>query len=186
MIRVRLFLTLCTLFYTTACASLPPAANPPGIGPYHSISARLLVIEPKRRWQVMLDWQANQTQGHARLVHAASGNIVELRWKNNHIRLRDNHTPAWRDVNMQQLAEHGIVISPHTLAVFLTGNIPSGFHETAPNTWENRNHGAFIRVIWKNESKRLVLSDIHHGRRATLIILKSNPPTPASDGKAHD
>ena len=184
MIRARLFLALCTFTFATACASIPPAANAPGIGPYYSMSARLLVIEPERRWQVMLDWQATQTRGHARLVHAASGNIVELRWQKDYIQMRNNHAPDWRHVNMQQLAEHGIVISPFTLGIFLTGKIPPGFHKTGPNIWESHKNGSLIRVAWKNESKRLMLSDIRHGRRATLIILKTNPPASATDKKS--
>jgi len=144
------------------------------------------VIEPKRRWQVMLDWQANQTTGHARLVHAASGNIVELRWKKDYIQLRDNHAPDWRRVNMQQLAKHGIVISPHTLSLFLNGKIPPGFHKTSLNNWENRQNGSLIRVTWQHDIKRLTLSDIRHGRRATLMILNTDPPMTATDKKTHD
>ncbi|MDX8392629.1 MAG: hypothetical protein R8K53_08720, partial [Mariprofundaceae bacterium] len=150
------------------------------IGPYHNISARLLVIEPKRRWQVMLDWQAQQTHGRARLVHAASGNIVELRWRKDDIRLRDNRSPNWRKINMQQLAEHGIVISPYTLSRFLAGQIPSGFHRKNAITWESKRDDALIRVVWHADGRRLIISDIRHGRRATLLITDTNLSQPGS------
>jgi len=187
-IRARCFFAFSTfiLLFVTACASLPSPADAPGIGPYHAISARLLVIEPKRRWQVVLDWQATQTQGHARLVHAASGNIVELRWQKDNIQLRDNHAPAWRRVNMQQLGKRGIVVSPYTLSLFLAGKIPPGFHKSGLNRWENRQKGTLIRVTWHNDSRRLILSDIKHGRRATLIIIKTDPPTHATGEEKHD
>ncbi|MDQ6986441.1 MAG: hypothetical protein Q9M25_01395, partial [Mariprofundaceae bacterium] len=152
----------------------------------HNITARLLVIEPKRRWQVMLDWQAQKTSGRARLVHAASGNIVELRWQKDDIQLRDNHAPNWRKINMQQLAEHGIVISPYTLSRFLAGHIPAGFHRKNANTWESTRDGKLIRVIWQSERKQLIISDIRHGRRATLMINKTTPSVPDSSGAIDD
>ncbi len=172
--RFSAALAISASLFVSACATLPPAAEAPGIGPYHTISGRLLVIEPKRRWQVMLDWQTEENSGRARLVHAASGNIVELRWQKDDIRLRDNHAPTWRKINMQQLAEHGIVISPYTLSRFLAGYIPAGFQRKNASTWENTRDGKLIRVTWKHEVKRLIISDIRHGRRATLIISKTS------------
>ncbi|MDQ6986403.1 MAG: hypothetical protein Q9M25_01205 [Mariprofundaceae bacterium] len=174
------------MLFISACASLPPSAEAPAIGPYHNITARLLVIEPKRRWQVMLDWQAQKTSGQARLVHAASGNIVELRWQKDDIRLRDNHAPNWRKINMQQLAEHGIVISPYSLSRFLAGQIPAGFRRKNANTWESKRGGKLIRVTWRNANKRLIISDIRHGRRATLIIGKTNHSSPDAAGDVDD
>jgi len=172
---------IAALLLFTACATLPQSTDAPGIGPYHAISARLLVMEPARRWQVMLDWQADTpSSGHARLTHAASGMVVELRWQRNDIRLRDSNSPEWRKVSTDQLAEHGIVVSPYTLSRFLAGQIPPGFRKTGLNSWESKRGGDLVRIGWQAEAQRLELSDIRHGRRATLIIIKGEKILPAS------
>jgi len=172
---------IAVLLLFTACATLPEQAGAPGIGPYSAVSGRLLVMEPARRWQVMLDWKADSpSSGQARLTHAASGTVVELRWQGNDIRLRDSNAPDWRRVSPAQLAEHGIVISPYTLSRFLAGRIPSGFRKTGSNAWESRQDGAPLRVSWKPGEQRLEISDIRHGRRAILIILNGRKTTPAA------
>lgn len=163
---------LAALLFLTSCASLPVSEESAGIGPYRSLHARLLVIEPAKRWQVMLDWQADHpATGQARLTHAASGTVVELRWQRDDIRLRDSTIPEWRKVSTQQLAEHGIVVSPYVLSSFLAGRIPAGFRQSEANAWESRQSGGIVRVRWSPQIQRLELSDIRHGRRATLIII---------------
>jgi len=163
---------LATLLLLSSCASLPISEEAAGIGPYRSLNARLLVIEPTRRWQVMLHWQADlASAGHARLTHAASGTVLELRWQRNDIQLRDSNAPDWRKVSMQQLAEHGIVVSPYVLSRFLAGRIPAGFRQSGPNAWERRQSGGIVRIHWFPQTQRLELSDIRHGRRATLMII---------------
>jgi len=180
----RIYCLLSIFFMITACATLPETADAPGIGPYRTIHARLLVIEPTRRWQVLLDWQAESTaKGHARLVHAASNSVIELRWKQNNIELRDNHSPRWRSISIEQLAEQGIVVSPFTLSHFLAGRTPPGFHSKQANHWESNRDGNLVRVIWDDASQRLELSDIKHGRRATLIILSGEDSLPKSSAE---
>lgn len=160
-----------------------------GIGPYRSLSARLLVIEPTRRWQVILDWQAESgTSGRARLTHAASGTVVELRWQRDNIQLRDNKMPAWRKVSLAELSEHGIVLSPYALSRFLAGHVPSGFRQTSRDNWESRRDGKLLRVQWFPEARRLVLTDIKHGRKATLIVLRAQQaglPEPTDERPPH-
>ncbi len=185
---VRIYCLLSIFFITTACATLPVTAEAPGIGPYRAIHARLLVIEPTRRWQAMLDWLADSpANGQARLVHAATNTVIELRWLRNNIQLRDSSSPQWRRVGVDQLAEHGIIISPYILSHFLAGRIPPGFRNKGLNHWESNKGGNLIRVIWNGESQRLEFSDIRHGRRATLIILsgENSAPDPAADKRPH-
>ena len=180
-LRLILF-SIPALLSLAACATLPEPSGAPGLGPYTSISGRLLVMDPARRWQVMLDWQADSpSDGQARLTHAASGTVVELRWQRNDIRLRDSNAPTWRRVSTAQLAEQGIVLSPYALSQFLAGRIPPGFRETGSNAWERRQNGGPLRVHWIPGNQRLEISDIRHGRRAVLIILKGewNPPVSA-------
>jgi len=171
--------------FITACATLPEPAETPEIGPYRSISARLIVREPTRRWQVMLDWRADSpVSGQARLAHAASSAVVELRWQRDNIRLRDSRSPLWRRVSTAQLAEHGIIIPPYTLSGFLTGQLPAGFRKTGMNTWESRHDGNLLRVLWNGETRHLDISDIRHGRSATLIILTGERTLPVSSPAA--
>ena len=165
----------------SACANLATdkASNlrlPSTIGPYSHITARVLVMEPKHVWQAILDWQSKQPdEGKIRIVHAVSGRIVELLWKHDEMWLRDNQTQSlkWHPVNKDELATNGIVISPQELSKFLGGDIPSGFQSKGSNKWiihRNNNH---VRVEWNAQKKRLIFSDIKHGRKTTLIILKS-------------
>jgi hypothetical protein len=180
----RIYCLLSIFLMTTACATLPETADAPGIGPYRTIHARLLVIEPTRRWQVLLDWQAESAaKGQARLVHAASNSVIELRWQQNDIELRDNHSPQWRRVGIEQLAEQGIVVSPSTLSHFLAGRIPPDFRSKEANQWESNKDGNHVRVTWNDTSKRLEFSDIKHGRRATLIILSGEDSLPTSSAE---
>ncbi|MDQ6973196.1 MAG: hypothetical protein Q9M30_11160 [Mariprofundaceae bacterium] len=186
--RVVLIVLLCL----SACASIPDSPLVSGIGPYQDIKARLLVIEPQHRWQVMLDWHTElASRGHARLVHAASNWIIELRWQGSYITLRDNHSPDWRRVRLSELAERGIVIAPHALSEFLAGGIPADFRETRTHQWESRKDGKLIRVLWHQQSHRLEISDIRHGRRATLMILDEHynppekPPHPPASSAMH-
>lgn len=182
--RFALFYLLVCLF-VAGCATIPESSQAPSIGPYRTISARLLVIEPTRRWQVMLDWQTDgPSSGRARLVHAASDTIVEVRWQKNSIELRDNRSPRWRRVSAAQLSEQGIVVTPYTLSQFLAGRLPSGFYKTGPDTWEARRDDTIIRVGWNPATHHLNLTDVRDGRQATLIILsgkKRDPATPAKN-----
>lgn len=174
-----LYISVC--LFTTGCATLPESAQAPAIGPYRSISARLLVIEPSRRWQVMLDWRTEgPSSGRARLVHAASDTVIELRWHKDNIELRDNRSPRWRKVSMAQLAKQGIVITPYALSRFLSGQLPPDFRETGPDAWESRRGHTIIRVNWNAATQHLDISDIRHGRHATLIILSGQKAEPAA------
>jgi len=89
--------------------------------------------------------------------------------------LRDNQarSPAWRVLSQEELASHGIVISPRELSGFLTGHVPPGFKTKGANRWFIHRNNSNIRVEWNAQKKRLIFSDIKHGRKATMIILKS-------------
>ena len=170
----------------SACASFPAYKSsgfrpPSAIGPYHRITARILVVDPKHVWQAMMDWQSEQPgEGSIRIVHAVIGRIVELRWRHDKMWLRDNQTesPKWRPVSKEELASRGMVISPQELSEFLGGHVPPGFQPKGPNRWTIHRNNSHIRVEWNAQKKRLIFSDISHGRKATMIILKSAEPHP--------
>jgi len=135
-----------------------------------------MVMQPKRVWQAMIDWQAKQPdEGKIRIVHAVSSRIVEFRWQHNEIWLRDNQAASlkWRLISKEELADNGIVITPQELSEFLAGHIPAGFQPKGSNRWMINRNNNHVRVEWNAQKKRLIFSDIKHGRKATLIILKS-------------
>jgi hypothetical protein len=152
------------------CATLSEREVQTTIGPFGAFDGRLIVIEPTRRWQVLVHWQGDRQQGNARLTHAASGRIAEIRWQGPRIELRDNANPLWRDVRFARLAEHGIVLPPQQIATILTGHMPAGLVPKGDNRWEGKLNNSYIRLQWQGEAQRLELTDITHGRRAILII----------------
>lgn len=167
--------SLCLLLamLATGCAKKidtePTAAI--SIGPYTEFTGRLIVIEPARRWQTALDWKANSPeQGSLRLTHAATGTVVEFRWLNDAMEVRDNKNIGWRIINQTQLSQQGIVLPPQQLAAILLGNMPEHFKQYKKSSWQSRASGHLIRLEWRMESHRLIITDIKHGRRATLIV----------------
>jgi len=141
------------------------------IGPFPSFSGRLIVINPSRRWQVEIDWQSYEPEtGKLRLNHAFSSTIVDFRWSNSNMEVRDNTTPYWRDIEPEELAEYGIVLPPSQLASILLGKMPSHFHQKKSNMWESKQTGSLIRLHWQADLQKLTISDIQHGRIAKLII----------------
>ncbi|ATX80338.1 hypothetical protein Ga0123461_1931 [Mariprofundus aestuarium] len=171
------FLQLATLLITVVIASgcvkqpLLIPAEPATIGPYSNFSARLIAIEPKRRWQVILQWHADTPErGDLRLTHAASGTIVEFRWFGKRMQSRDNHSRLWKEVDAAQLATQGMVIPPQQLASILLGEMPNHFIEKKPNLWESSASGSLIRLQWKASSKQLTMTDTKHGRQVKLLI----------------
>lgn len=169
----RLLPLLCGLLMLAGCAGkqIESDEQAVAIGPYPAFNGRLIVIEPARRWQTLIDWQAKEpSQGQLRLTHAATGTVIEFRWQRGRMWLRSNREPQWRPIAREQLAEQGIVIPPQELAAILLGHMPAPYRPTATNEWENHENGTFIRVAWHPEQHKLKLTDIRHGRIATLLI----------------
>ncbi len=141
------------------------------IGPYPSFSGRLIVIEPTRRWQVLINWKADQPDhGWLRISHAVTGTVVELRWQGKAMQIRDNREPAWKALGLEQLSVHGIVIPPQMLAAILLGHIPEYFKQTGEQRWESRQSGSLIRLRWQPRVHKLTMTDMKRGRKAMLII----------------
>lgn len=141
------------------------------IGPYPSFSGRLIVMQPTKRWQVSLQWQANTSeQGRLRITHAATATVVELRWQGESMHIRDNQHPDWRYIEAGELSEHGIIIPPNELAAILLGHMPAHFIQKDEQTWESRQSGRLIRLRWQQELRRLTMTDIKHGLKAVLNI----------------
>lgn len=154
------------LLALTACAGVRP---PTAAAPIAAFSGRLLMFEPARRWQAIVDWRAESPeQGWLRLLHAASGRVVELRWAAKETWLRDSFdaNAGWQSLTPQQLRSHGIALGPQQLAAFLLGRVPTGFRQYKAHCWRDA-HG---RTFCRRGLRRLEFADVKHGRRAILII----------------
>lgn len=154
------------------CATTKPHESPTVIGPFITFSGRLIVIEPTRRWQVIVDWNGTPEEGDVRLTHAASNRIVLVKWDNENILILDNadQSGSWRSISGEALAEKGIILPPRQLARILSGEMPAGLIEKQHGEWEGRIDDSFLRIKWFDEKQHLELIDVTHGRTATLII----------------
>lgn len=165
-------LLICTAMLASACVKQPvTTTEKTSIGPYSDFTARLIVIEPKRRWQVMLQWHAQSPdRGDVRLTHAATGTVIELRWFDNQMQLRSTQSRMWEPVDSTQLGNQGIVIPPQQLASILLGQMPGHFINKKEGLWESRASGSPIRLQWTPSMHTLTMTDMKHGRRATMLI----------------
>ncbi len=166
-------LILLTLL-ATGCTKKIDTDSAISIGPYTEFSGRLIVIEPKRRWQVIVNWKAPSPEsGWLRLTHAVTGTVVEFRWLHGLMEVRNNNSVQWNNIDQQQLSAQGIVLPPQQLASLLLGKMPAHFKQKKKAVWESKASGSLIRIEWDTEKQRLIMTDILHGRRATLIIRSS-------------
>ena len=156
----------------SACAKQPmPGSQPSEIGPFSQFSARLIVIEPKHRWQVMLQSPGESDEkSEARLNHAATGTVIELRWSGDQMQVRSTEARTWKSIGPAQLGSQGIVIPPQQLAAILLGEMPSHFKPKKQGLWESRDSGSPIRLQWTESLQKLTMTDIKHGRQATMLI----------------
>ncbi|MDQ6975289.1 MAG: hypothetical protein Q9M22_01855 [Mariprofundaceae bacterium] len=158
----------------TACASSPYKTDNtvPNIGPYHDFSARLLVMEPKHRWQVMLRWVGDEQSGYARLTHGASGRVLQIRWQGKNTALLDNQQlPAyWRPISQKELAKRGLIVSPSILAAILHNHIPVELRYKHDGKWKGYGSWRGITMFWQPDRHSLSLSDISKGREVRIII----------------
>ncbi len=147
--------------------------QPPVIGPYDAFNARLLVMEPEHRWQVMLRWSGQAHQGEARLNHAASGRVLRIRWQDQFIAVLDNRVKpvGWRGITAEDMAKRGLVIPPSQLAAIFHNHIPREFHYIGKGQWKGSGIFQGVRMLWKPSRQQLTISDIAHGREARFIIL---------------
>jgi len=154
-----------------ACAGKHVPALQSAIGPFATFEGRLLAITPAQRWQASLSWRAPQVErGALRLVHAASGFVLEAKWDKPRLWLRDSHHAAWRSVSPSELKRHGLLLPPWTMAALLQGELPAGFRRRDGNIWQGHLDGALVRIVWQAAQRRLELTDITHGRRLVLLI----------------
>ncbi len=160
---------LLLLFMLASCAkheSLNAA-----YAPITTFSGRLLVIAPKHRFQVEIDWQANQEKGQLRLTHALSGRVVFVQWQNHKMVWHDNSQQlSWQPLSEQALKDMGIILPPWRLAKVFLGQMPSSMQSKDKQVWKGTWSGIPMQIKWSNSYKRLELLDYKHGQRAVVII----------------
>ncbi|HKI60219.1 MAG TPA: lipoprotein insertase outer membrane protein LolB [Mariprofundaceae bacterium] len=154
------------------CATTKTHEPVTSIGPFNTFTGRLIVIEPTRRWQVIVDWNGVPDKGVVRLTHAASNRIVQVAWDHENMQIRDNadRSHQWKSVSKQTLSENGIILPPQQLARILSDDMPGDLIEKRPGEWEGRIDASFLRIKWSEKQQRLELTDMTHGRTAILII----------------
>ena len=162
------------LLLLTSCATIPPQTGMTGkeeIGPFTAFHGRMIVITPARRWQVSIQWQTEDVRhGQLRLLYPATGFVLEARWQQPQLELRDSKYPQWRRVSVEEIRQQGVLLPPWEMAAILQGKIPSALHRHGANRWQGHIDGALLRLQWQAESQRLTLTDITHGRRIILVI----------------
>ncbi|MDX8398174.1 MAG: hypothetical protein R8K49_07650 [Mariprofundaceae bacterium] len=154
----------------SACSSLPAQHQPILTSSINQFHGRLIIIESTHRWQTLIRWKANQYSGYTRLTHAATGRIIEVKWKDKTIQARDNlaDISRWKPISIQELQQYGIILPPQMIAAILQKNIPSFFKQKNPYTWQGEYHGNLIRL--HRQQNRLSITDLKHGKIAHLII----------------
>jgi len=133
-------------------------------------NGRLLVMEPTRRWQASIHWQANLHEGYTRLTHAASGYIIEIQWLEEAIQMRSNQNSLWQPISTDKLIDLGIILPPQVLASIFHNQIPSAFQPQGKQTWQGKFNGSLVRFMWKNDMQQINMTDLTHGRTAILKI----------------
>lgn len=152
-----------------ACAK--HETNTAGFVAKHEFSGRLLVMSPKHRFQMEMDWSADENKGSLRLTHGLSGRIVHVLWENEKMLWRDNGSPSyWKPLSEQSLLEMGIILPPWTLARIFLGDMPSSMKTADSRTWKGQWGEVDLRVRWTNKQQRVELTDIKHGRRAVVVF----------------
>jgi len=170
--RFGIFALLIITLFTSGCATTKLHGPTTSIGPFNTFTGRLIVIEPTRRWQVLVNWDGTPDNGIVRLTHAATNRIVQVAWDHEAMQIRDNadRSHQWKSVSKQTLYENGIILPPQQLAQILSGQMPDGIVEKRGGEWEGRIDGSFLRIKWLDEQRRLELIDMTHGRTAILMI----------------
>jgi len=168
------FAPLALLFLMTACTHQPMIEHTSSSQNkvWQRFDGKLLVIEPTRRWQVLIHWDADLTQGKTRLTHIATSRIIELKWNQEHTYMRDNQTQhgQWKEIDHALLMQYGIILPPQMLSKILHNQIPSSLQSKGYETWQGRLYGSSIRLHWTHDRHQLNIIDISHGRTAILRI----------------
>ncbi len=142
-----------------------------GFEPIQTFSGRLLVLDPKHRFQVELDWLANEEKGMLRLTHALSGRVVFVRWQGKEMFLRDNDIRLnWQILPESELKKMGVLLPPWQLARIFLGQYPDTMITKNHLEWKGEWNHHKLKVKWSNHYKRVEVTDYKRGSRAVVII----------------
>jgi len=153
----------------TSCVKHEPLTT--AYQPITTFSGRLLVISPKHRFQVEIDWQADDKHGQLRLTHALSGRVVNVEWQGKRMFWHDNaEVLNWQPLSEQALKDMGVIFPPWILAKIFLGQYPDTMQSKGKQMWQGTWSGHQLQIKWSNEYQRLELIDFKRGQKAVVII----------------
>lgn len=158
------------MFLLASCAKTPSKMKSPALAEF---TGRLIVIEPTRRWQVLISWHSlGKNEGWLRLNHAATGRIIELRWRNKMMWLRDNQAARanWQGITLEDLRSYGISLFPNDITLFLAGQTPPDFIAAGEGMWRGIRMDHTLHVKWIQSKRHLRITDVSMGKIAILMI----------------
>jgi len=145
--------------------------TPSAFEPVSTFSGRLLVMDPKHRFQVELDWQANETKGTLRLTHALSGRMVFVQWQGKKMFWHDNNSDlSWSLLSEEELKDMGVIFPPWTLAKVFLGQYPSSMQSQNKQLWKGTWDEKNLQIKWSNNYRRVELTDFKRGQKAIVIM----------------
>ncbi len=169
-------LLLAVLLLAGCVGHAPPTSSPhttTRIGPYPAPKGRILLLGRHRaQLRFSCTTEGDTDHGYCRFVHPASARIVELRWRQSSLALRDNAAtpPKWRITDMGALRKLGIIVAPAVLMRMLRGTIPAWLHPVAANRWQGWYSHSKIQVRWTPDEKALELRNLSSGDRIRLLL----------------
>jgi hypothetical protein len=167
--QINLLCVVLLLLTLAACAKHD--AGQLSFLPITTFSGRLLVIDQKHRFQVEIDWQAEEKQGKLRLTHALSGRVVHVTWQDEKMFWHDNaQNISWEPLSRQALLDMGVILPPWVLAKVFLGDYPSTMHSKDNRLWKGRWGSNELKIKWASEQQRVELVDFKQGKRAVVIF----------------
>jgi len=162
---------ICIVVFVLLLGSCAKHGATPAFEPITSFSGRILVFDVSHRYQLELDWLANEERGHLRLTHALSGRVMFVQWKGQEMFWRDNAQQLnWQTLTLQQLTDMGVILPPWTLAKVFLGQYPSTMRTKDDLIWKGTWNDSKLQIKWSKSYQRVELTDFQNGRKATVII----------------
>jgi len=161
---------LCVLVLCGACVKHDvPIAE---LKPIAEFTGRLLVINQAHRYQMEIDWQADDKQGKLRLTHALTGQVVDVAWQEKTMLWRNSAThTTWQPLSVKQLKRYGIIFPPWVLRRIFLGEMPDTMKTKDGRLWQGMwSDDIHLMVRWSATQQRVEMVDMKHGRKAVVIF----------------
>jgi len=140
--------------------------------PIAEFSGRLLVINQAHRYQLEIDWRADEKQGQLRLTHGLTGQVVDVSWQEETMLWRNSTThTAWQPLSAEELKRYGIIFPPWILRRIFLGEMPDTMKTKDGRLWKGMwDEETHLTVRWSATQQRVEMIDMKHGRKAVVIF----------------